>query len=102
MSSSKSAPAAFLQQLIHENGVRRILARVTPNQPRFLVAECRLENVDGQSVALVKLKLTSPPEEGKANKELLKELAAVLQMELTLLSGQQSRVKTLQITSLDT
>lgn len=95
MSSSKEAPESIFRRLILENGVRRILVRVSPNQPRFLVADCRLENVDSKPAVLLKVRLSAPAEDGKANQQLCEELGRILSQPVKILGGHQSRTKNL-------
>jgi len=97
MSSSKSVPVdQRCQRAIHENGVRHILAQVTPSSPRFLLKEARLEQVDDAQVLVLRLAITSPPEDGRANREVaarLAQLCGVPPKTLSLQSGHQSRSK---------
>jgi uncharacterized protein len=74
-----------------EDGVI-ISVKVTPNSSRNAVIQ--------GSEDLLTVKLTSPPVEGKANKDLLKFLAKKMRVapsSITILKGHASREKTLLI-----
>ena len=60
---------------------------VSPGAPRF-----ELKDVNPWRNTL-KVSVSSPPEGGKANDELLEELSSVLGRELRILSGSKSRQK---------
>jgi uncharacterized protein len=78
-----------------EDGVV-IKVRVTPNSSRNTI-------VQGQE-DLLTVKLTSPPVEGKANKELLKFLAKKMRVApsaITIVKGHSSREKTLFVSGVD-
>ena len=62
------------------------------------------DQVAGLQGDLLKLRLTSPPVDGKANKAVLATLARLLELPkscLTLRSGLQSRTKTVRIENAD-
>jgi uncharacterized protein (TIGR00251 family) len=78
-----------------ENGVV-IRVKVTPNSSRSAL----LPGPEG----LLAVKLTSPPVEGKANKELIKFLAKRIRIApsaIAIIKGQSSREKTLLISGVD-
>ena len=60
---------------------------VVPKSPAFAVSV-----KDGK----VKIRLTSPPEKGKANAELVKELSALLHAPVRIVSGHTSRRKRIE------
>jgi len=97
MSSSKSGDAARLcVQAVYENGVRHILAQVTPSSPRFLLKDARLQQVDADQVLVLRLALQAPPEDGLANAEARAAIAELCQVppeQVRLTSGHQSRSK---------
>jgi uncharacterized protein (TIGR00251 family) len=77
-----------------EDGVV-IKVKVTPNSSRNAI----LEHPD-----LLTVKLTSPPVEGKANKELLRFLAKKMRVApsaITILKGHSSREKTLLVSGVN-
>lgn len=92
---SSNSVAQILDDYV-KNGGERILARVRPSCPRFFVHSCQVTNIDGCETAVLRVDLTSPPEEGKANEELLRELERLSPYAWTLISGQQQRQKILQ------
>lgn len=72
-----------------------IKVKVTPNSSRNAV----LDTPD-----LLTVKLTSPPVEGKANKELLRFLAKTMHVapsSITIVRGHSSREKTLLVSGVD-
>lgn len=76
--------------------MRHILAQVTPLSPRFLLKSARVQQVDEDQVLVLRLALTAPPEEGRANAEARDAIAALCQVPSTqvmLTSGHQSRSK---------
>jgi uncharacterized protein len=73
-----------------------IRVKVTPNSSRNALIH--------SSGALLAVKLTSPPIEGKANKDLLKFLAKKMRVPpsaIAILKGHASREKTLLISGVD-
>lgn len=67
--------------------------RVTPN-----ASKSEIIGMDEEGV--LRIRLQAPPVEGKANKELVKFLAGVLgikKKEISILSGEKSRIKTIEI-----
>ncbi len=78
-----------------KNGVI-LRVRVTPRASR--------NQISGERSGRLGIRLTSPPVEGRANKDLLKFLAKKLGIapsSITILSGDKSRDKNLQIADLD-
>jgi uncharacterized protein (TIGR00251 family) len=61
---------------------------VIPKSPRFLVFA---------KAGQVKVRLTSPPEKGEANAELVKELSRALGRPVRIVSGHTSRRKRLEV-----
>lgn len=75
----------------------RLVVRVTPNAPRSTFAGW---STDEKGLPVLLVKLQAPPVEGKANKELTRFLSEALSCaknEITLLRGDTSRQKTLEI-----
>jgi uncharacterized protein (TIGR00251 family) len=67
-----------------------LIVKVVPGSSRTQIAGCYGE--------MLKVKIASPPEKGKANKELLRFLAAQLKIkpkDIQIESGQTSSIKTL-------
>ena len=78
-----------------EDGVT-ISVRVIPNASR--------DGVDPASADLLKVRLTSPPVEGRANKALLKYLGKLLKVapsRIRILKGRNSREKLLLVEGID-
>lgn len=76
-------------------GKLRIAVRVVPNASR--------NEIVGWMGDELKIKLQAPPEGGRANKTLIEFLSKSLQLarrEVTIASGEKSRRKQLEITSL--
>ncbi len=74
-----------------------LYCKVTPNARK---SECVGWGQDERGRRLLLVKLAAPAQEGKANKELVRHLAEVLgcaRGEVTLLRGEASRVKTLEV-----
>ncbi len=80
--------AAALTQ--SKNGVK-LEVNVNPNSNEF-----RIQKVNPWTDRL-EIKLESPPEDGKANKELLNKLEEILGKPVKILRGGKSRKKTLKI-----
>ncbi|NLO04497.1 MAG: YggU family protein [candidate division WS1 bacterium] len=73
----------------------KIPLKVTPNAPK--------DEVVGWRGDVLAVKITAPPLEGRANRHLLNFLARVFDVspaDVTLLRGETSRTKTVQITGL--
>jgi uncharacterized protein (TIGR00251 family) len=74
-----------------------LVCKVTPNARK---SECLGWGEDERGRKLLLVKLAAPPQEGKANKELVRFLAELLgcgRSEVTLLRGDASRTKSLQV-----
>ena len=79
----------------HEDGVI-IRVKVTPNSSK--------NQITGERDDRLTVKLTSPPVEGKANKQLLKFIGKKLgapSSSITILRGQSSREKVLLVPGID-
>ncbi|MBM4326782.1 MAG: YggU family protein [Deltaproteobacteria bacterium] len=79
----------------HPQGVT-IKVRVTPRSARNVIT--------GEKSGNLRIRLTSPPVEGKANQDLVKFLGKVLRIapsSISVLRGSTSRDKTLLVTGLD-
>lgn len=75
----------------------RILVRTTPNAKENKVTE---DNINMFGERTLKLKVNQPPEDGKANKavlELLSEYFNVKKKKITIISGEKSRNKVVEI-----
>ncbi len=76
----------------HEKDCLLLPVRVQPGASR--------QSIDGEHAGRLKVAVTPPPEEGRANKALIRFLAKVLgisRSDLTLMSGQTSRNKLIAI-----
>jgi uncharacterized protein (TIGR00251 family) len=74
-----------------------LVCKVTPNARK---SECLGWGEDERGRKLLLVKLAAPAQEGKANKELVRFLAELLgcgRSEITLLRGDTSRTKSLQV-----
>ena len=81
---------------ISKKGEILLKVKVQPNS-----SKSGIEGIYGDSL---KIKLNSPPVEGKANGELLKFLSKFLKVpkgNLEIISGKNSRIKTIKITGID-
>ena len=77
--------------------VKRITCRVTPNARKTAVGEFEEDPRYGK---LLRVRIQSPPSDGKANKELILTLAkhfGVKRREISIVSGQKSRLKVVEI-----
>jgi uncharacterized protein len=77
----------------------RLAVKVTPNAHR---SEILGWAADAQGRRVLRVKLAAPPQDGKANKELIRFLAEVLACpkdSVSLLRGESSRAKVLEVPS---
>jgi len=72
----------------HPKGIV-IEVRVRPNSPRFSLSE-----KDGEII----LEVTSPPHDGKANTEIIKNLKKMTGKDVQILKGLKSKTKLILIT----
>lgn len=81
-----------LPAVINKNGDYEIKVRVTPRSSKLAI-----ESVEG---GIVKIRLTSPPVEGEANKQLIELLSDELNVRKSSISigrGPASRIKTVVV-----
>jgi uncharacterized protein (TIGR00251 family) len=81
--------------ITHHNGTVRIIARVQPKSNTFRWKRSQEE---------IKFWLTSPPTLGKANKELVKQIAQICEIstnKVRIVAGWKSRTKTVEIEETD-
>lgn len=83
-----------------EGGVR-VFLRVTPNASKNeVIGEWRGEDGRGESDIRLGVKVTAPPDKGKANAAVIKLLAkqfGVAKAAVSIVSGETARLKTVEI-----
>ena len=80
-----------------EKGDNKILTRIS------ILPRSSINQVVGKEAGVWKIKLTAPPVDGKANKELINFLAKRLKIakgRIEIVSGQRSRLKKIEIKDL--
>ena len=70
-----------------------VSVKVKPSSPKFALIKKGEELI---------LEVTAPPQEGKANQEIMKELSALLRCEVQVLRGSASRKKLLMLKGIST
>lgn len=84
------------KEQLSKNGTLLLCIRLSPGVSPSKLKEIITENIDGKDIELWRIQVSAPPEDGRANDELIKLLASLFDVRkntIKIQSGTHSRDK---------